>query len=161
MLLSRRHLLVSTLALGACGFTPVHGPGGSANGLNGNIGVAAPDDRYGYEMVKRLEDRLGRAPDARFQLGYQITVQEEGVGVTPGQVIRRIQLRGAVFYTVTDATTGQVVDRGSASSFTAYSSEGSTVATSAAKRDAEKRLMQALADLISTRLFATAADWMA
>lgn len=165
MWLSKRAFILSSLApmvtLAACGFTPVHGPGGSAAGLRGNIGVAAPEDRYDYELVKRLEERLERAPNARFELGYAITVQEVGVGINPDQVIRRVQLRGAVTYSVTDLETDQVVNQGSASTFTAYSTEGSTVAASSAKRDAEQRLMQALADLISTRLYATAVDWMA
>lgn len=161
MLLSRRHFLISSLALGACGFTPVYGPGGSASGLRGNISVADPDDRFAYELVKQLDNQLDPAPGARFQLSYDITVQEEGVGVTPEQVIRRIQLRGAVIFAVTDTVSGQVVDKGSVSSFTAYSTEGSTIASSSAKRDAERRLMTTLGNLIATRLIATASDWMA
>ena len=158
---SKRSFILSALALGACGFTPVHGPGGSAQGLRGAIEVAAPDNRDAYELVKRLDERLSTQPGARYALGYKITVREEGLGVTPEQVIRRVQLRGAVVYTVTDTVTGAVVDTGSVSTFTSYSAEGSTVSTSSVEDDARRRLMSGLADQIATRLMATAADWLA
>jgi len=158
---SKRSFILSALALGACGFTPVHGPGGSARGLRGAIEVAAPDNRDAYELVKRLDERLATQPGARYALGYKITVREERLGVTPEQVIRRVQLRGAVVYTVTDTVTGDVVDTGSVSTFTSYSAEGSTVSTSAVEDDARRRLMSGLADQIATRLMATASDWLA
>ncbi|WP_421702087.1 LPS assembly lipoprotein LptE [Aliiroseovarius sp.] len=158
---SKRSFILSALGLAACGFTPVHGPGGSAQGLRGAIEVAAPEDRDTYELVKRLDERLATQTGARYALGYKITVREEGLGVTPEQVIRRVQLRGAVVYTVTDTVTGEVVDTGSVSTFTSYSAEGSTVSTSAVEDDARRRLMSGLADQIATRLMATAADWLA
>lgn len=120
---SKRSFILSALSLAACGFTPVHGPGGSAQGLRGAIEVDAPDNRDAYELVKRLDERLATRPGARYALGYQITVREEGLGVTPDQVTRRVQLRGAVLYTVTDTVTDQVVDTGSVSTFTSYSAE--------------------------------------
>ena len=52
--------LVAMAALGACGFTPVYAPGGSADGLRDGVTVAAPNDANSYELVKRLEERLGR-----------------------------------------------------------------------------------------------------
>ncbi|MCI2400176.1 LPS assembly lipoprotein LptE [Aliiroseovarius subalbicans] len=161
MLLSKRSFLLFALALGACGFTPVYGPGGGAQTLPGAIAITAPDDRDSYELVKRLEERLGRQDGARYTLDYQITTREEGVGVTPDQEIKRVQVRGAVTYSVTELATGKVVDKGSVSTFTSYSAEGSTVSTSSTERDAHRRLMVALADLMSTRLIATAPDWLA
>ncbi len=162
---SKRSFILSALSgsllLAACGFTPVYGPGGSAEGLRGAIEVAAPENRDAFELVKRLDERLATQPGARYALGYKITVREEALGVTPDQVIRRVQLRGAVAYTVTDTTTGQVVDTGSVSTFTSYSTEGSTVSTSAVEDDARRRLMAGLADQIATRLVASAADWLA
>jgi LPS-assembly lipoprotein len=43
-------------------------------------------------------------------------------------------------------------------SFTAFSAAGSPVATQAAERDAEQRLMTILADQLVTRLIATTPD---
>lgn len=151
----------STLALGACGFTPVHGPGGAAPALRGALEIAAPDNRDAYELVKRLDTRLATQSGARYLLSYDITVRKQGLGVTPEQVIRRVQLRGAAIYTITDQTTGDVVDTGSVSTFTSYSAEGSTVTSSAVEDDARRRLMSGLADQITTRILATAPGWLA
>ena len=161
MLLSKRAFLLSGLALGACGFTPVYGPNGAAKGLPGAVAIMAPDNRNSYDLVKRLEERLGRESGARYTLGYQITTREEGLGITPDQETKRLQVRGAIVYTLTDETTGLVVDQGSVSTFTSYSAEGSTISTASTKRDAYRRLMVALADLITNRLIATAPDWLA
>ena len=66
----------------ACGFTPVYGPGGSAENLRGRIAVAAPADEEGFALVRRLEERLGQpqasdltltvrtAQPARFSVEY-------------------------------------------------------------------------------------------
>ena len=158
---SKRSFLLSALAVTACGFTPVHGPGGAAEGLRGAIEVATPQDRDAYTLVKRLDERLATRPGARYLLSYQVTVRKEDLGVTPDQVIRRVQLRGAVVYRVIDTTTGGEVDTGSVSTFTSYSAEGSTVSTSAVEDAARTRLMSGLADQITTRLLATAPGWLA
>ncbi len=156
----RRLFLTSLLALGACGFSPVYGPGGAAQGLRGAVGVAAPGDRDAYELVKRLEERLGQPAGARYALTYQIDTRSEGVGVTPAQEITRTQLFGTVSFIVTDKAADRVAYQGSVSSFTSYSNLGSTVSTASVERDAYRRLMVALADLMVTRLIATAPDWL-
>ncbi len=62
-------------------------------------------------------------------------------------------------FTLTDSASGQVVQSGSVTSFVSYSRQGTTVATASAKTDAYRRLMVALADLVTTRLIAGTADW--
>lgn len=159
---NRRLFLISAsaaVALAGCGFTPVHGPGGSAEGLRGAVTVAAPDDANSYAFVKRMEERLGRNLSAPYRLEYSITTRSEGVGVTPRQEITRTQVLGAVEFSVTSVATGEVVERGTVSNFTAYSTEGSTVSTAAVERDANRRLMVILADQITTRFLATFSGW--
>ncbi|WP_289043054.1 LPS assembly lipoprotein LptE [uncultured Aliiroseovarius sp.] len=151
--------LASVVALGGCGFTPVYAPGGAADGLRGAVTVAAPSDADSYELVKRLEERLGRNLAAPYNLTYTITTRSEGVGVTPRQEITRTQILGAIEFTVTDTATGKAVEEGSVSSFTSYSTEGSTVSTASVERDANRRLMVALADMMVTRFTATYAGW--
>ena len=51
---------------------------------------------------------------------------------------------------------GAVVTQGNVGGFTGYSATGSTVATTAARTDAQDRLMVILADQIVTRLIAAA-----
>lgn len=154
----RRLFLISLLALGACGFTPAYGPGGMANGLRGSVEVDAPEDREAYELVKRLEERLGRPDAPLYRLSYRIDARTEGVGVTPGQEITRTQVFGTVAFTLADVATGEAVYEGSVESFTSYSTLGSTVSAAAVERDAYRRLMVALADLMVARLVVTAPD---
>ncbi|MHA6265622.1 LPS assembly lipoprotein LptE [uncultured Aliiroseovarius sp.] len=151
--------LVATAALSACGFTPVYAPGGSADGLRGAVTIAAPSDANSYELVKRLEERLGRNLAAPYKLDYTITTRAEGVGVTPRQEITRTQVLGAIEFAVTAIATGEVVQQGSVSNFASYSTEGSTVSTASVERDAYRRLMVSLADLMVTRFAATYSGW--
>ncbi|WP_298905229.1 LPS assembly lipoprotein LptE [uncultured Aliiroseovarius sp.] len=158
----RRHFLKITAAaalLAGCGFTPVYAPGGSADGLRGAVTIAAPNDSNSYEFVKRMEERLGRNLSAPYRLDYTITTRSEGVGVTPAQEITRTQVLGAVEFSVTSVATGDVVEKGTVSNFTSYSTEGSTVSTAAVERDANRRLMVLLADQITTRFSATFSGW--
>ena len=94
---------------------------------------------------------------ARYGLGYSIALSEEAIAISANNVATRYNLLGQVTYALRDLETGQVLLSGKADSFTSYSASGSTVATQAAERDAEARLMVILADQIVTRLTAEAA----
>ena len=156
----RRLFLTSLLALGACGFTPIYGPGGAARGLTGAIEVEAPTEQDAYELVKRLEERLGQPTGARFKLGYRIETHEQASGYTSNAETTRTQLFGTVTFPLPETATGQVRQSGSVTSFVSYSQQGTTVATASSARDAHSRLMVALADLLTTRLIAGASDWL-
>ncbi|MWD28536.1 hypothetical protein E0K89_013710 [Aquicoccus sp. SCR17] len=150
--------LLAAGGLSACGFTPAYGPSGGAGRLQGQVAVDAPDDRAGYLLVRRLEERLGRAAGARYELGAQVVIDEEGLGISADQRTTRYHLVGEARYALRDAATGLVLQSGQVESFTGYSATGSTVATLAAERDALERLMTILADRITDRLIAGAAD---
>ena len=148
--------LLAALPLAACGFTPVYGPGGTAGALRGQIEFAPPEDRLGFELVSQLENRIGRTNGARFQLDYDIQTSESALAVTVEEDINRINITGVAAYALTDISTGEQVQGGEVSSFTAFASSGSPVAINSARRDAETRLMTILADQIVTRLLAGA-----
>jgi LPS-assembly lipoprotein len=151
--------LAGLAALGACGFTPVYGPGGGGAALTGRVRPAAPDTTDDYILVREIETRLGRAGEgAPLALDYQTSVVEEGMAVTTSNVTTRFNVIGSVAYQLKDARTGLTLHEGRVRSFTSYSATGSTVATQAARRDARERLMVILADLLTTRLYAEAAD---
>ncbi len=157
----RRAVVLSLLALplAGCGFTPVYGPGGAAEGLRGQIRMDEPSDREGFLLVRALERRLGLPENARYALSASIRLGEEGIGITADQVITRFQVRGEVTYALTDLVTGRRVTSGTVSNFTSYSTTGTTVATRTAEDSARERFMVVLADQIVARLLATAADW--
>lgn len=158
-LYNRRSVLFVTLALAACGFAPAYGPGGAAEGLTGTIRVTDPDDKNAFDLVARLEQRLGRPSADRYDLTYTITTLPVGVGITPDNAITRYNLKGAVDWALADRGTGTRLTGGKVESFTSYSATGSTVAGLAAEEDASARLMRILADQIVTRLIATSGDW--
>lgn len=145
------------LVLAACGFTPAYAPDGPATALLGAVRVQDPTDRNGFDLVQRLEERLGRPEADRYDLAFTITTEVVGVGITTENEISRFNLKGEVSYTLTDRATGTRVAGGRVQNFTAYSATGSTVAVLAAEEDAATRLMRIMADQIVARLIAATA----
>ena len=153
---NRRLFLLSCAALAGCGFTPAYGPGGAATRLQNAVLVDTPDSRPGYLLTRRFEERLGRADPARYGLSYSIALSDRAIAISPANVITRFNKLGSVTWALRDLESDKVLLSGKADSFTSYSASGSTVATEAAERDAEERLMAILTDRIITRLTAEA-----
>ena len=146
--------LVASAVLAGCGFTPVYGPGGTAEGLRGRIDVAAPADEEGFALVRRLEERLGTPEGSDLTLLADVRITEDSVGFLPDGEISRFNVVGDVSWTLARASDGTVVATGSERSFTSYSATSTTVATTFAQRDARRRLMIILADRIAADLLA-------
>lgn len=152
----RRTLLMLPLALAACGFQPVYGPGGAGSALYGRVLVDEPADRNGYLLVQQLEFQLGQPTETVYRLAPELYVAQEGQAITSSGDITRYSVVGQVRYELIRLSDEAVVASGSVESFTGYSATGSTVETLAAERDAHKRLMTILADQLVARLHATA-----
>jgi len=150
--MARISALLLMLSLGACGFEPVYGPNGAGTLLQNRVLVDKPDDRAGFLLVQRLEERLGRAGDPAFRLAVDLAVREEARAIDPEGNLRRFHLIGSAAYTLTDAGTGAVMRTDAVNSFVGYSATGTSVATLAARRDALDRLMTILADQIVLQL---------
>lgn len=151
--------LVAAFGLAACGFAPAYGPGGAAEGLLDRVDVEAPVNRNEFELVERLEERLGRSREPAYRLSYSVATRALGLGITPDNVVSRFQLTGTVDFRLTDAATGAVLAEGEVTGFTAYSASGTTVSTVSSERDAHRRLMRLLADQLVTRLIAASGGW--
>ncbi|RZW01875.1 MAG: hypothetical protein EX266_12750 [Rhodobacteraceae bacterium] len=145
---NRRTLLLGFTALAGCGFTPVYGPGGQAEGLRGRIDIAAPADEEGFALVERLEERLGLPAGADLGLTADIFMSEEAVGFLTDGTISRYNVTGRVDWRLTRLTDGTAILKGSERSFTTYAATSTTVATITARRDARRRLMVIIADRI-------------
>ena len=152
---NRRYFLLASAALAGCGFTPVYGPNGVGNSLQGQIEIETPDDTNTYNLVSYLEDRLGRPTVAKFGLTYALDARQEGLGVTASQTIVRYNVLGELSYALRDLDSNSVVVSGKVTASTAYSASGTTIATQAARKDAFERLMIALADRMIERLYLT------
>ena len=155
---NRRLFLLSSsaAALAGCGFAPAYGPGGEASKLQNAVLVDEPGGRTGYLLTRRFEERLGRANPGRYGLSYAINTTESVIAISSNNVITRYNLLGSVTYALRDMASDKVLTSGKVDSFTSYSASGTTVATEAAKRDAEARLMTILTDQIITKLTAAA-----
>lgn len=154
--IKRRTLLLAPLALAACGFTPVYGPGGTASGLRGKVKVAAPATIDAYQLVQHLEERLGQPEQPIYSLSLTLKSGAQGQAITAANETTRYSLVGKVDYVLRHRESGEIAASGTVENFTGYSATGSTVETLTAERDARVRLMVILADQITTRLYATA-----
>lgn len=154
-------LLICAMALAACGFTPAYAPGGGGAALQNAVLAAEPRDKAAFDLVERLEERLGPSDRPLYGLAYKITQTPYGVGLTTDNAITRYNLTGVVEWELTDVMTGERLTGGKSENFTSYSATGSTVAGLAAQEDASQRLMRILADQIVTQLLATSGQWVA
>jgi LPS-assembly lipoprotein len=153
--------LLAALPLAACGFTPAFGPSGPADGLIGRVRVSDPKDKNGFDLVERLEERLGRTRQPALLLSYDISTREVGQAIAPDNSITRYQIFGNASFKLTDADTNALLSDGKVEGFTAYSAVGTRVESDASKADAKVRLMRILADRIVVQLVATSAVWNA
>lgn len=148
----RRALILSALALGACGFRPVHVPGGTGAALRGRVRAADPATRTEQIFVAAFEDRLGRPGRARFDLAYELSVTPIEGGRIQGLGSTRIVLSGMLDYTL--AESGLERARGRVTAESAYSTTATQLAALTAREDAEARLARMLADALIARLLA-------
>ena len=159
-LFDRRSFLMLPLALAACGFEPVYGPGSAASRLDGAITVAQIDGPMGFVARKRLTERLGTADRARFRVDVEIEVDSDGLAISQTNQITRYNLTGTATYNVVSLAAGLPVETGTARAFAAYSATASPFATRVAEKDARARLAVSLADQIASQIAATADRWL-
>jgi LPS-assembly lipoprotein len=151
-LFDRRAFLCLPLALAACGFEPVYGSGGTGQRLQNQTRVNEPVSRNDYLVTRRLEERLGRSGSPTYALNVSARYGETGLAVDPAGNTERYNLVGLAEYSLIEYETGRVVTSGAVDNFTSYSATGTTIATRAAQRDAQERLMILLADQVVIRL---------
>lgn len=152
-------MLLAAALPAACGFTPAYGPTGPARAMMGRVALDDPATRTAFDLVGRLEERLGRAKAPIWRLGFSIETKRVALGITSSNTITRYNIVGTASYALKRIDTGATVASGKAQNFTSYSASGTVVSTAASERDAHARLMRILADQIVTDLVAGSADW--
>ncbi|MEW9919931.1 LPS assembly lipoprotein LptE [Marimonas sp. MJW-29] len=155
---NRRLVLLAPLALAACGFSPVYGPGGNGQILQNRVLVDPPGSQDSYLLVRELEERLGRSSDPDFALSMILEISEARLAIDREGDTGRFNRIGKVQYSLRDLDTGRVVTSGVVENFVGYSATGTTVETLAGELDAQQRLMVVIADQIVTRLYAATLD---
>lgn len=144
--------------LAGCGFQPIYGTGAPATRLIGRVAVDDIDGLMGFEMRKRLNERLGTAAAPLYALNVALTVDDEGLAISQNNEITRYNLSGEASYALRALKTGREVHRGTVRAFAAHSATASPFATRVARRDARARLATSLADQITSRLAVAATD---
>ena len=160
LLYNRRRfgVVLAAAALAGCGFTPGYGPDGTGAALLGQLSLDPPQDRNDYLLQRRIEERLGQATAGAWRLSTQIKTDDIGLGFTTDGDITRYNINGTTDYTLRRTGSSEIFRQGKIQHFTSYSATGTTVATLAAKRDAEVRLMTILADQIIDQLLIISED---
>lgn len=156
--LPRRTAILGLLALSACGLTPVYGPNGGGEKLFGKIRPRDPQDYQEFAFNRRLAERIGPEGEASYDLDYRISIGVVPQAITTDEITTRYSLNGTVDFTLKESSGGATLTSGRVSSFTSYSTTGTTIATLSAERDARERLARMLADHVVTRLLAASAS---
>lgn len=151
---NRRLFLFAPLALAACGFAPVYGPGGTGAALQNRVRVDPPGSQDSYILVRELEERLGRSDEPAYSLSLLIRTYQAQLAIDREGDTGRFNTIGIVDYTLRDLNSGQVTSSGQVENFVGYSATGTTVETLAGEQDAQDRLMNIMADQIVNRLYA-------
>lgn len=142
------------LALAACGFTPALAPSGKAAALLGSVRAGDPYSKESFDFVERIEERLGRPENQRYDLNYSLSTERLSAGLTADNRTTRYNIKGTVDFSLVETASGKVLSSGRIQNFTGFGATGSTVAGFAADEDAQLRLMRILADQVVARLVA-------
>ncbi len=137
-----------SLALTACGFTPVYGDAEVGSSLS-RIAVTTQDDRLGYRVREQLEDALGR--DARqaplWRLQTSIDQSRRPLGRRIDDTATRYELTVKGSWTLTPASGGAPLS-GVETVTTTYAAADQPYAAIAGQQDGEDRAAAELARLI-------------
>jgi LPS-assembly lipoprotein len=165
--MSRRALLASlalagSAALAACTVRPLYAPPtAGATGPQADLSSIAIDEPVSREEQVFRNALLfgfrggGEGASPRYRLIYRLTVREQEILVerntgTPNAY----QLTGGVSFLVKDYTTGASIFGANVTAIDSYTRSSQDYANIRARRDAEDRLAQALAQLTQARLAA-------
>ncbi|MDB6178902.1 LPS assembly lipoprotein LptE [Paracoccus sp. Z330] len=151
--IGRRAALLGVLALSACGLQPVYGPQGAGKRLFGKVRPRDPDDYQEFVFNTQIAQRLGPESADAFDLDYRLSIGVVSQAITQEQVTTRYSLNGTADYVLKDSR-GRALSSGRVSTFSSYSTTGTTIATLTAEADARRRLARMLADQVVTRLLA-------
>lgn len=150
-------LMLAATFTASCGFTPMHAPSGAA-GAFGNMAVElGPDIRVddkeaAFWVQQRLAERLGSDSSAAQILEITPTTRRGGIGVSGQDIATRYDLNLSLKYKLTDAKTGEVLDRGTVKSVSTYTATDDPYALIAAEKATTKQLASDTADRLLTRV---------
>ena len=159
----RRHALalIAGLAVAGCRFEPAMRKGSPAASLPGQFSYSVPGGRNAFLLEESLRTQLGPptgVPD--YSIDVALTISEGKAAATGSGGVDRLALTGTADFTVSAAADGAALTEGTVQGVVTFSSTDEVIASDAARQDAERRLVNLLAERIATRLILTSPDWV-
>lgn len=140
--------VAGSLALSACGFTPLYAEPAVGSSLR-RIVVTTQDDRLGYRLREQLEDALAwdRSATPLYRLTTQVEQNRRSLGRRIDDTATRYELTVKATWTLTPASGGAPIT-GTETVTTTYAAADQPYAAIAAQQDGEERAASELARLI-------------
>ena len=143
---------LSFLALGGCGFTPVHQSQGSFAGQSyANLRIEAlsgenPDDKEaGFDIKQSMIDRIGQGSGEHI-LEISPRLNQRRLGISGDDIASRFEISLQADYKLIEDKTGDILDKGRLSSKTSFGAPADPFGRIAAEEDAAKRIASDIAD---------------
>ena len=132
--------LTITLALGACGFTPLYAVPGVSSGLS-SIEVKAPKGRTAFLIGEQLNDAFARDRQSPpvYQLQFAVSEHRYPRGLRIDNVSNVYETHVTVIYQLVELATGRVVKVGNEPVVVNYDVSDQPYAGVAAQQDSEQR----------------------
>ena len=151
--------MLSTLALGACGFKPLYYRGGEEAGpvteALGAVYIHPLQDRTGQQMHNLLRDRLnprGHPTAPIYGLKVDLTETLLALNIRQDATATRNNLTVRADFTLYELASGETLFIGKSRSTNSYDILENQFATSVAEADARERSLRVLSDAVKTRL---------
>lgn len=157
----RNLILFAWLAmLASCGFTPALKQTSTASAVTEGIDVSVAGDREGFFLEEFLRQRLGPIGSSSiYNLAVRLDITERDEATSGSGGIDRKSLEAVANYEIRARENDAVVAAGIVEGSASYSAAKGIVASGAAQRDAERRMLTEVADRLYTRLILTADEW--
>lgn len=148
------------LSLTACGFTPMHAPSAVAGKpafKNIQVDLVTPEDiahdHGAFYVQQALYDRLGTQGRTHV-LKIMPEFSRSGLGISAQDVATRFDVRIRMPYELTDAKTGDLLDRGTVSATTTFGAPIDPYGREASEQSATENVAREAADRLLVRLSA-------
>ncbi len=146
----RRFLTLTAGAVAVSGcFRPMLAETSDAATLRGTIELPEVDDRFGYFMVRSLEDRLGRTEAAEYRLEVATRVIEQGLAIEQDNSVTRITLLVEADWVLYRLPDRRPVLQSRSVTQSGYDATPDLFATRQTRLDVERRLARDLGERVA------------
>ena len=150
-------------ALASCGFTPLHGSAAGQSSALPNMPVefvktkakGATGSKAEYLIDQALKSRMMTAGSSPYELAITTTVSQTGVGLRSDDVASRYDLKLKLSYVLTQAASGDVIERNSLQAISTYNAPLDPYGTTAATDNALERASNDAADRLILKVAKT------